>query len=70
MISYDFIGHKVCLHLHGVFPYFLIPYDGSAPSDAMGRQIALGLDKAVNIFQGQGTSGNQHVFKIVLVSGM
>lgn len=65
-----FLGHKVCLHVHGVFPYLYVPYDGSSPSDRMGRQIVMDLDKAVNILQGQGTSDAHHVFKAVLVSGV
>jgi hypothetical protein len=29
--------------VHGVFPYFYIPYDGSAPPDKMGYQIVMAL---------------------------
>ena len=50
------IGYKVCLHVHGVFPYIYIPCDGSAPPDKMGHHIVMALDRAVNILQGQGTS--------------
>ena len=64
------IGYKVCLHVHGVFPYLYIPYDGSAPPDKMGHQIVMALDRAVNILQGQGNSSSHHVFKAVLVSGI
>ncbi|XP_059350922.1 DNA polymerase zeta catalytic subunit-like isoform X2 [Daphnia carinata] len=63
-------GHKVCLHVHGVFPYLYIPYDGSAPPEQMGHQIVMALDKAINILQGQGNSSFHHVFKAVLVSGI
>ena len=73
-INYLFVyflkGCKVCLHVHGVFPYFYVPYDGSSPPDQMGHQIAMALDKAINVLQGQGTSSTHHVFKAVLVSGM
>lgn len=64
------IGYKVCLHVHGVFPYLYVPYDGSAPPDKMGHQIVIALDRAVNILQGQVNSSSHHVFKAVLVSGI
>ena len=63
------IGYKVCLHVHGVLPYLYIPYDGSAPSDKMGHQISMALDKAINVLQGQGFSKLHHVFKTSLVHG-
>ena len=63
-------GYKVCLHVHGVFPYFYIPYDGSTPPHKMGHQIALAVDKSINVLHGQGMSSAHHVFKASLISGM
>jgi DNA polymerase zeta len=64
------IGYKVCLHVHGVFPYLYIPCDGSAPPDKMGHHIVMALDRAVNILQGQGNSSSHYVFKTVILSGV
>nr|CAD7439604.1 unnamed protein product [Timema bartmani] len=64
------IRRKVCLHIHGVFPYIYIPYDGSEPHERLVYQVASALDKALNISQGSGTSNTQHVYKIILVSGI
>lgn len=60
---------KTCLHVHGVFPYMYIPYDGSEPISGKMYQTAATLDKAINVSLGQTASNIQHVHKIVLVSG-
>uniref|UniRef100_A0A6P4FM18 DNA polymerase zeta catalytic subunit n=2 Tax=Drosophila rhopaloa TaxID=1041015 RepID=A0A6P4FM18_DRORH len=65
-------GQKTCMHVHGVFPYFYIPYDRK-DFESLERgilQIAMHLDKAINISLGQGSSNAQHVFKIQLVKGI
>lgn len=58
------------MHVHGVFPYMYVPYDGTVPLERYLRQFAASLDKAINVAQGHGQATTQHVYKIVLVSGM
>ncbi|XP_028253994.1 DNA polymerase zeta catalytic subunit isoform X2 [Parambassis ranga] len=64
-------GQKTCLHLHGVFPYICVPYDGHGqqPERHM-RQVAFSIDRALNVAMGNPACNTQHVFKVVLVSGM
>ncbi|XP_037888398.1 DNA polymerase zeta catalytic subunit isoform X1 [Glossina fuscipes] len=65
-------GHKCCMHVHGVFPYFYIPYE-QKEFDSISKavyQIAMNIDKAINISLGQGSSETQHVFKVQLVKGI
>ncbi|KAM8847502.1 DNA polymerase zeta catalytic subunit [Synchiropus picturatus] len=64
-------GQKTCLHLHGVFPYIYVPYDGfdQQPERHM-RQVAFSIDRALNVAMGNPSSSVQHIFKVVLVSGM
>uniref|UniRef100_A0A1A8ES22 DNA polymerase zeta catalytic subunit n=2 Tax=Nothobranchius korthausae TaxID=1143690 RepID=A0A1A8ES22_9TELE len=64
-------GQKTCLHVHGVFPYIYVPYDGYAqqPEQYL-RQVAFSIDRALNIAMGNPAASTQHVFKVVLVSGM
>lgn len=64
-------GRKCCSHIHGVFPYLYIPYDGdSSSASKITYQIASSIDKAINITLQQANSTTQHVFKVVLVKGM
>ncbi|KAL5288058.1 REV3L family protein [Megaselia abdita] len=65
-------GVKSCMHVHGVFPYFYIPYDSSDLEnvEALQYQVAGSIDKAINISVGQGSSTNSHVFKVQLVKGI
>ncbi|XP_028996460.1 DNA polymerase zeta catalytic subunit isoform X2 [Betta splendens] len=64
-------GQKTCLHLHGVFPYVYVPYDGygQQPERYM-RRVAFSIDRALNVAMGNPASSTQHIFKVVLVSGM
>ncbi|XP_071479193.1 DNA polymerase zeta catalytic subunit-like [Diadema antillarum] len=64
------LGQKTCLHVHGVFPYIYIPYDGTQPADHYMRQMATSLDTALQVAQGKAASTVHHVFKISLVSGL
>uniref|UniRef100_A0A7N9ANJ2 DNA polymerase zeta catalytic subunit n=1 Tax=Mastacembelus armatus TaxID=205130 RepID=A0A7N9ANJ2_9TELE len=64
-------GQKTCLHLHGVFPYIYVPYDGYGQQpERYLRQVAFSIDRALNVAMGNPASSTQHVFKVVLVSGM
>uniref|UniRef100_A0A182FS53 DNA polymerase zeta catalytic subunit n=1 Tax=Anopheles albimanus TaxID=7167 RepID=A0A182FS53_ANOAL len=67
-------GVHSCVHVHGVFPYFYIPYEGSV-SDRLvvGQriyQLATALDKALNVSLAQSNSRTTHVFNISLVKGI
>uniref|UniRef100_A0A671MVS0 DNA polymerase zeta catalytic subunit n=1 Tax=Sinocyclocheilus anshuiensis TaxID=1608454 RepID=A0A671MVS0_9TELE len=70
-LSLFFLGQKTCLHLHGVFPYIYVPYDGfGQEADRYLRQVAYSIDRALNVSMGNPSSNVQHIFKVVLVSGM
>uniref|UniRef100_A0A8C8FQF4 DNA polymerase zeta catalytic subunit n=1 Tax=Oncorhynchus tshawytscha TaxID=74940 RepID=A0A8C8FQF4_ONCTS len=65
------IGQKTCLHLHGIFPYLYVPYDGYGQQvESYLRQVAFSIDRALNVSMGNPSSNTQHVFKVALVSGM
>ncbi|XP_030754666.1 DNA polymerase zeta catalytic subunit isoform X2 [Sitophilus oryzae] len=64
------IGQKICLHIHGVFPYLYIPYDGVGNVDSLMYQLASSIDRAVNVSLNQANSSMQYVYKISLVSGI
>ncbi|KAJ8385944.1 hypothetical protein AAFF_G00179060 [Aldrovandia affinis] len=64
-------GQKTCLHLHGIFPYIYVPYDGYGQQpERYLRQVAFSIDRALNASMGNPSSSAQHVFKVALVSGM
>lgn len=67
-------GTHSCVHIHGVFPYFYVPYDGSVADrlavDKKIYQLAGALDKGINVMLGRASSQAKHIFKIVLVKGM
>ena len=62
-------GQKCCLHLHGVFPYVLVPVPPNA-DDGFASRLASSLDRAINITLAQSESRAQHVYKIDEVSGV
>ncbi|XP_055328989.1 DNA polymerase zeta catalytic subunit-like isoform X2 [Paramacrobiotus metropolitanus] len=45
-------GQTVCLHVHRVFPYFYVPYDGVSPAEDYLRLFATSLDRALNMYAG------------------
>uniref|UniRef100_G3QYM2 DNA polymerase zeta catalytic subunit n=1 Tax=Gorilla gorilla gorilla TaxID=9595 RepID=G3QYM2_GORGO len=62
---------KTCLHLHGIFPYLYVPYDGYGQQpESYLSQMAFSIDRALNVALGNPSSTAQHVFKVSLVSGM
>ncbi|XP_016072971.1 PREDICTED: DNA polymerase zeta catalytic subunit isoform X1 [Miniopterus natalensis] len=64
-------GQKTCLHLHGIFPYLYVPYDGYGQQpESYLSQMAFSIDRALNVALGTPSSTAQHVFKVSLVSGM
>ncbi|XP_030055078.1 DNA polymerase zeta catalytic subunit isoform X2 [Microcaecilia unicolor] len=64
-------GQKTCLHLHGIFPYLYVPYDGYGHQpDRYLRQVAFSIDRALNVALGNPSSAAQHIFKVSLVSGI
>uniref|UniRef100_A0A670ZFA7 DNA polymerase zeta catalytic subunit n=1 Tax=Pseudonaja textilis TaxID=8673 RepID=A0A670ZFA7_PSETE len=64
-------GQKTCLHLHGIFPYLYVPYDGYGHlPDHYLRSLAFSIDRALNVTLGNPSSSVQHVFKVSLVYGM
>ncbi len=60
-----FLGKKVCLHLHGIFPYLLV----KSPTDEIryGEQLAQSLDMAINLSIEKGDTDKKHVHDINLV---
>lgn len=60
-----FVGRKVCLHLHGIFPYLLV----KSPTDESryGDQLAQSLDMAINLSFEKGDAEAKHVYNIQLV---
>jgi len=62
-------GQKVCLHLHGIFPYLYVPLPDREQEGFVYR-LAASLDKAINISMNQGSSNVQHVYKAMKVSGI
>ncbi|XP_077018786.1 DNA polymerase zeta catalytic subunit isoform X1 [Tamandua tetradactyla] len=64
-------GQKTCLHLHGIFPYLYVPYDGYGQQpESYLSQMAFSIDRALNVALGNPSSTAQHVFKVSLVSGI
>lgn len=63
---------KICANVHGVFPYFYIPCS-ETDSDKVNQlmlDIAVALDRSINVSLGQSNSSNAHVFRISLVKGV
>lgn len=63
-------GQKTCLHVHGVFPYIYVPYDGTQPTDKYLKQFATSVDFAVQVALGKASSCTQHVYEVEVVRAM
>lgn len=63
---------KVCANVHGVFPYLYIPCSETNHNKIIQfmEDLAIALDRSINVSFGQSTSPAQHVFRVSLVKGM
>ena len=59
-------GQRVCLHLHGVFPYFYVPMPPNE-DDGFVFRLAASLNKAINLSLNQARAKIEHVYKAVKV---
>ena len=59
-------GQRVCLHLHGVFPYFYVPLPPNEDEGFVYR-LAASLNKAINLSLNQAQAKIEHVYKAVKV---
>ena len=63
-------GQKSCVHVHGAFPYLLVPCLVVDPTDSYLQQLARSIDQALQVSLGASSRTVNHVFKIVVVKGM
>ncbi|PTB70497.1 zeta catalytic subunit of dna polymerase [Trichoderma citrinoviride] len=68
-------GQKVCAHVHGVFPYLYVEYDGDLNQDAVGAfiyRLHLSIDHALAISYRRDQDGDKAKFvaRITLVKGI
>jgi DNA polymerase zeta len=63
-------GQKTCLHIHGAFPYLLVPCVVADPAESYLQQLARSIDHALQVSLGASSRSVIHVFKIVPVKGM
>ena len=60
-------GQKACVHIHGVFPYLLVPASCQKVTDSLLHRLAISIDYALQVSLGGGSRRGQHVFKIIPV---
>ena len=73
MVIYNYIwfwclGIKCCVHIHGVFPYMYVPFDGEGDADVIMYRIMNELENSLNV--SMNLSKKEHIFEISLVKGM
>lgn len=65
------VGQKTCLHLHGSFPYLLVPAPAlQPPSERWLQQLARSIDRALQVSLGSGSRDVGHVLKVTPVKGL
>ncbi|KAF6017861.1 REV3L [Bugula neritina] len=62
-------GKRMCMHVHGVFPYIYIPLEFE-PDEVYLQRLTHAIDRALNISLGRPDSYTQHVFSINIVHGI
>ncbi|GFU05910.1 DNA polymerase zeta catalytic subunit [Nephila pilipes] len=66
-------GQKGCLHVHGVFPYMCLRWFDVFPevsiinSRKYLQELALEIDKALNVDAGRSSSSKHHVYNIIII---
>ncbi|CAE6429817.1 unnamed protein product [Rhizoctonia solani] len=66
-------GEKACVHIHQVYPYFYIPYDGSMAPEEVGRYIrslTQALNRAIAISLKRNPLEAKYVRAVILVKGV
>ncbi|XP_076466302.1 uncharacterized protein LOC143297738 [Babylonia areolata] len=62
-------GQKTCVHIHGQFPYLLVPLSRAKADDNYLHRFAARLEDAIRSAIGRSTTNTHHVFSISLISG-
>lgn len=62
---------KICANVHGYFPYFYVPCAETSHDKILQlmKDLAVQLDKHINISLGQSNASAQHIYRISLVKG-
>lgn len=70
-MTYNFIGEKCCLHVHGVYPYIFIPLEEMYETkiQEIMYNIASSLDKALCLAIGSTSSKSKYIHNVTIVSG-
>ncbi|KAG9128322.1 DNA polymerase zeta [Ceratobasidium sp. 392] len=66
-------GAKACIHIHQVYPYFYVPYDGSMAPEDVGRYIrslTQTLNRAIAISLKRNPFESKFVRAVILVKGV
>ena len=66
----NLVNMKTCLHVHQVFPYIFVPYDGTQPSDKYLKQFTTSVDFAVQVALGKASTSTHYVYDASIVKRM